>query len=85
MATIKETIEAYVEKPPQYKPLYIEAEDIVDFSDFEGEEMSIPLKVKIDMIAEDDQGDLIIVDHKTTSAGYEKEESDTAPAFDLQA
>lgn len=47
--------------------------------------MPVPLKVKIDMIAEDEEGNIVIVDHKTTSSGYEKEATDIAPDFDLQA
>lgn len=85
MSTIKETLEAYLNKPPKYKPLYTEIDDIVAFTDFEGVDMPVPLKVKIDMIAEDEEWNLIIVDHKTTSSGFEKEDSDIAPDFDLQA
>jgi hypothetical protein len=55
MNTIKETLEAYLNKPPKYKPLYTEIDDIVAFTDFEGVDMPVPLKVKIDMIAEDEE------------------------------
>ncbi|HMY80877.1 MAG TPA: PD-(D/E)XK nuclease family protein [Candidatus Absconditabacterales bacterium] len=85
MTNIKETLEAYLANPPSYIPLHTEIDDIVAFTDFEGIDMPVPLKVKIDMIAEDNDGNLIIVDHKTTSSGFEKEESDIAPDFDLQA
>lgn len=83
--TIKETLESYFANPPKYKPLYTEIDDVVEFTDFTWEDMPVPLKVKIDMIAEDEEGNIVIVDHKTTSAGYEKEATDTAPDFDLQA
>lgn len=85
MVAITETLEAYLNNPPQYKPLFTEIDDLISFTDFEGIDMPLPLKVKIDMIAEDMEGNLIIVDHKTTSSGFEKEASDTAPDFDLQA
>lgn len=83
--TIKETLESYFANPPKYKPLYTEIDDVIEFTDFSAEDMPVPLKVKIDMIAEDEEGNIVIVDHKTTSAGYEKEASETAPDFDLQA
>ncbi len=85
ITTIKETLEAYLQKPPQYKPLFTEVDDLISFTDFEGIDMPIPLKVKMDMVAEDIDGNVIIVDHKTTSSGYEKENGDIAPDFDLQA
>lgn len=85
LETIKETLESYLSNPPKYKPLYTEIDDIVEFTDFSWEDMPVPIKTKIDMIAEDEEGNIVIVDHKTTSAGYEKEATDTAPDFDLQA
>jgi len=78
-------LEAYFSNPPKYKPLYTDIDDVIEFTDFSAEDMPVPLKVKIDMIAEDEEGNIVIVDHKTTSAGYEKEATDTAPDFDLQA
>lgn len=78
-------MEAYLDNPPKYKPLFTEIDDKVEFTDFDGTEMPLPLKVKIDMIAEDENGDVIIIDHKTTSAGYEKQPDAIAPDFDLQA
>ncbi len=85
LETIKETLESYFSNPPKYKPLYTEIDDIVEFTDFSWEDMPVPIKTKIDMIAEDEEGNIVIVDHKTTSAGYEKEATDIAPDFDLQA
>lgn len=90
MADIVEAVNTvlteYMAKPPVMDPLYIEYSDVFTFSDLEGVEMPFPIKVKIDWIGRDKNGDLIIVDHKTVKVGTQIQQDEPCPPwFHLQA
>jgi len=76
-------IQNYFDNLPNYTPLYIEYKETIDFIDMEGQEMPLPIKWVIDLIAEDENGDIVIVDHKIVS-GFSDPEEDSA-AFEMQA
>ena len=81
--SVKTAVKNYFDNMPNYTPLYTEKKETVEFSDMEGNEMPLPLKGVIDLIAEDENGELVIVDHKIV-ASYSDPELDNA-AFEIQA
>ncbi|MGB1278471.1 MAG: PD-(D/E)XK nuclease family protein [Vibrio cyclitrophicus] len=79
------TMQDYLENKPDYNPVGIELAEVFTFKDFDNEEMPLYLDTRIDLIHEDENGDLHIVDHKTTTKGYEKEPGVKSHKADLQA
>lgn len=75
----------YLDCLPLYRPIHTEVEDIFDFFDADWNEMPLPVKAKIDLIAETIDWLLAVVDHKTVSPWYETPQWAIDPKFDLQS
>lgn len=81
--SVKQAVANYFNELPNYNPLFTEQAETVDFVDIEGRPMPIPLKGVVDLIAEDEDGEIIVVDHK---AVYKHADPETDKAqYELQA
>lgn len=67
-------------KPDDIDPIEVEANHTWLFSDFEWVEMPLGIKWKMDLLARNKKGELIIIDHKCVSAFWQKN-----GAYELQA
>ena len=71
------------ELPPYKKILSTEQKFLTDFEDLAGNPMPIPLKGFCDLIIEDDDGELVVVDHKLVA--YPKLQEEVDAGYQLQA
>lgn len=83
--TVIDAFEFYVtEKKDKYKKILgVEEAFFSLFSSLDGEDEPIPLKGFIDLIVEDDAGDLVLIDHKLVTTPVLQDE--VSPAYELQA
>jgi len=72
------TIRWYFNELPRLKPLYIEQNILSPFN------WLIPLKWIIDLVAENILWEIVIVDHKTATSGYQVKDESIYQRFDLQ-
>ncbi len=82
-ASVKQAVEFYRAALPAYEEIVaVEKKFVSDFEDLDGKSMPIALKGFCDLIVKDGD-DYIIVDHKMVTVV--KEQSELAPAFEMQA
>lgn len=84
------TLQWYYENTPThnwavYNPVYIEAQSMAVFEDFDGNKMPVPLKSIMDLVHQDENKDLHGVDHKCLTKGYVVKNDTIDQKYDIQA
>lgn len=77
----EKTLRWYLEELPRYRPIETECWWVFDLSEFG---LLLPLKLFVDLVAYDENNDLVIVDHKTTTKWREKKPWQIYPDYDMQ-
>ena len=67
LAEIEVLVENYFTRTPYtaQQVLHVEANETAHITDLEGEVMPMPMKGKMDLIIRDEEGKIVVIDHKT--------------------
>lgn len=78
MKTVRQCVQFYAnELPPIYSVIAVETnEGRVSIQDLDGNDLPIPIKSKIDLVWNDEAGDVYIEDHKTVTSFTDKDTND---------